>query len=353
MKPIYFPFTTISEPVLGALLTCFEQVVIYQPSRNHVPESLLSREAGGRLQIHLPDEDENDPLPRLLKAYHAWALLHEGERPDFEKFHPPQPPYTDAAATSRIRSDIQKAVKGTGTTPSLEEKERSMLLRARLFLTVAQEHDQLRQALREDLDRIEDLEKDLFRDLVSDQDEPFPMRSLNRPAEETEVGCYMSGARMTAWTRLHVHFRKTQVTEAATRPKTPNLLITSDRFALEHLLAQAEEAEMICSVSGIPFRSPADTAENVFFNEQRCEKLRALTAESTGSPGLNAVLTDAGSRSGSSSRLTIYRLNEDAVMSFLFKSGNRSDPPRRYRESAEKQYILAGSIIQEDPWLKK
>ena len=135
MKPIYFPYTTISEPVLGALLTCFKQVAVYQPSRDHVPESLRNWEAGGRLQIHLPDEDENDPLPNLLKAYHEWAELHKGERPDFEKFRPPLTPYYDASSTSRIRSDIQKAAKGTETAPSREDKERSLLLRARLFLT--------------------------------------------------------------------------------------------------------------------------------------------------------------------------------------------------------------------------
>ncbi len=343
MKPIYFPFTTLSGPVLGALLTCFNRVAVYQPSRNHIPESIRNWETEGRLQVRLPDEDENDPLPHLLKAYHAWAELHKGEQPDFEKFRPPLAPYTDTSATSRIRSDIRKAAEGTETAPSDEEKERSMLIRARLFLTVAQKHDQLQQTLREDLNRIGNMERDLFRDLLKDQEEPFPVDPPNRSAEAFEHNSYMSAARMAAWARLHVHHR-----EKAATGEAPDLLITSDRTALDQLLETADSADMICRVSGIPFGSVADPSGNVFFNEQRCEKLGKLAAESDRSGAWDTFLSDTGSEGADTGRLTIYRIKGDAVFSLLSKSEYYTKPSGMHKESADNSFTLAGSIIKKD-----
>ena len=349
MKPIYFPYTTISEPVLGALLACFKQVAVYQPSRSHVPESLRSWENGGRLRIHLLNNDENDPLPHLLKAYREWAALHEGERPDFEKFRPPLPPFTDASATSRIRSDTQKTAKGIETAPSREERERALLLRARLFLTIAQEHDQLRQTLREDLDRIGGMEKDLFRNLLSDRDEPFPAAPRNRPPLEIEPGSHMSGARMTAWARLHVHHRERAKRGAASMPGTTDLMITSDPSALDRLLEQADEADLICSVSGIPFGPAADLSGNVFFDGRRSEKLEKLTAGPGSSAGWNAVFPGAGPETGDTGRLTLYRIRGDAAARLVSGSDNAPEPSRTHKDASETRYTLAGSIVENAP----
>ena len=193
------------------------------------------------------------------------------------------------------------------------------------------------------------MEKDLFRDLISDQDEPFPIRSLDRPAEVSETDSYMPGARMTAWARLHVHHRKKIDAETPPMPETPDLLITSDPFALEQLLAQADEADIVCKVSGIPVGSVADISGNVLFDEQLFEKLRQLTAGPVPSTGLDTFISDADNRSGDTGRLTIYRVRGDAVTSFLSGSENRPETSGMIQGEEEKQYTLVGGIIKMEP----
>lgn len=350
MRALYFPFTTIPEPVLGALLACFRQVAVYQPSRSHVPESLRNWEAEGRLRLHLPNNNGNDPLPHLIQAYRAWAELHKGERPDFEKFRPPVAPYTDEFATSRIRSSIRREAKGTGTMPFQEDEEGSMLLTARLFLTLAQEHDLLRQALRKDLDRIEKMEKELFRNLISDRNEPFPVGSSNRTIEPVEDDCFCCVPRMTAWARLHAHYRKIAGAESASMPKMTDLLITSDWFALNQLLDQADEADAIWDIDGIPFSPPTNGFEEVFFNEPRCDKLKRMIAERAPSTKWYDCFPDSENEYVGTGRLTLYRVKGDIVTRFLSKTEHRPEPSRMRSDTPEKCHMLAGSIVQKGPF---
>ena len=193
------------------------------------------------------------------------------------------------------------------------------------------------------------MEKELFRNLLTDQEEPFSVKSPDRPAEITEHDSYMSATRMAAWARLHIHHRKKPDAGAASTPETPDLLITGDQTALEQLLESADSAGIICTVSGIPFGTVSDLSGNVFFNEQRCEKLRELAANSDLSSDWDTDLSDTDSGNSDTGRLTIYRMNGDAIVSFLSKSGGRLEKSDMYQNTAEKRYTLVGSIIKNLP----
>lgn len=149
---------------------------------------------------------------------------------------------------------------------------------------------------------------------------------------------------MTAWARLHVHHRRKTDAGTASVPETPDLLITSDPFSLDQLLAQADEADMVCSVSGISFGPAADLPGNAFFNERLHEKIRELLLAPFPSGGLDTFFSDAGSMSGNTGRLTIYRVKGDVVTSFLSESGDRAGPSRIHQGASEKQYTLVGSF---------
>ena len=66
MKPIYFPFTYISKPVVDALGFCFRQSIVYQPARFTVSESLQNWSQDGLLEIRIPFEGDEERLEPLL-----------------------------------------------------------------------------------------------------------------------------------------------------------------------------------------------------------------------------------------------------------------------------------------------
>jgi len=80
MKPIYFPFTHISKPVVDALGFCFRQSVVYQPARFTVSENLENWSQDGVLEVRIPFEGDEERLAAILKDYREWAKLHHGSR---------------------------------------------------------------------------------------------------------------------------------------------------------------------------------------------------------------------------------------------------------------------------------
>ncbi|MBU4289417.1 MAG: hypothetical protein KKI12_14750, partial [Proteobacteria bacterium] len=95
MKPIYFPFTYISEPVLEALSAFFKQIVVYQPSSLNVPESMQKLADSGLLEIRIPVKGDENKIDNILKDYKSWANIHQGSEMAFFKMNPDKIPFFD------------------------------------------------------------------------------------------------------------------------------------------------------------------------------------------------------------------------------------------------------------------
>ena len=78
MKPIYFPFTYISEPVVEATGVCFKQLVVYQPSNQKVPEKMQKWAKSGILDIRVPVKSDEKELDAALRDYKTWVNIHQG-----------------------------------------------------------------------------------------------------------------------------------------------------------------------------------------------------------------------------------------------------------------------------------
>lgn len=341
MTPIYFPFTTISGPVFSALSACFKQIVVYHPSRHHVPETLRRFETSGRLEIRLPVENEKDPISDLLKAYHTWADLHGKERLALEKIHPSQTPFFDETAVTRIRSDIQGALLTTDEATSGMKKKQWALLRARLFLTVAQEHDAHQAGFSADLHKIDQMEKKLFQDLVSDPNDRYQSDAEKELTNSFVVGSPKSDEKLAAWVCLYLNHQATVKTETA----TPDLFITSDPSVLDTLLMKAEDTDLICRVSDIPFGTGDPESVIIPYNPDIYEIVQQCIHSRPRSSDTDFSFPNVGNDIGRTGLLTIYSVKGDIMSEFRDESAAFSDMSKPSQASAEGHRTLLGSII--------
>ena len=86
MKPIYFPFTYVSDPVAESLSACFGQFIVYQPLAGKIPEPMHAWVEKGVLDIRAPMTEDQNEFEAVVKNYLSWAVLHidgAGLRPPF------------------------------------------------------------------------------------------------------------------------------------------------------------------------------------------------------------------------------------------------------------------------------
>ena len=108
MKPIYFPFTFISKPVVKALGACFRQIVVYRPSCRSVPENMQKLQESDLIKIHIPVSGDEDQLDAISKNYGAWINVHQGSEIAFLKTRADTIPFFDESYASQLRADIKK-----------------------------------------------------------------------------------------------------------------------------------------------------------------------------------------------------------------------------------------------------
>ncbi len=73
MKPIYFPFTYISEAAVAAISACFKQTVVYQPSRHTLPAEMQKLADSGLIDVRIPITGDENKLDAILRDYNEWA----------------------------------------------------------------------------------------------------------------------------------------------------------------------------------------------------------------------------------------------------------------------------------------
>ncbi len=161
MKPIYFPFTYVSEPVAEALASCFKQTVVYASSGD-LPESMQKWMKNSILDIRTPVINDEDKLDAVIKDYKNWANIHKESGMAFFKSKKNTIPFFDDTYTSQIRSAIKQ---------NPEPEKPDPVFNSRLFLHIAQEFDMQNWELTRDLDLFDDMEQKLIKELKGDDSE--------------------------------------------------------------------------------------------------------------------------------------------------------------------------------------
>jgi hypothetical protein len=245
MKPIYFPFTFISEPVLKDISMFFPQTVIYQPSSEKIPAYLKISADEGLLEIHAPFGGDEKRFDSLVREYREWVEQHKGSETTFFKTRifdsidmETIPMYSENS-TSQIKYNVKK---GHMETPLKKPDEE---FTARLFLLIAQEFDIQQDEFKRDLENFQVMENNLFSNIREDDEfSGTNIKNLNTAIVD-DLGGYKTGQRLSAWLKIFEH-----------DPVVPDefgsgLFITSSHSVLEHIKELCPENELVLSTGPV------------------------------------------------------------------------------------------------------
>ena len=191
MKPLFFPFTYVTEPTIHAYGSFFSGISVFQFSMKHIPEPMRQWAAQGLLEVRGPDPEASQNFDAILSETENWVRYHRGGVASFLKGSQNKVPFFEPSSVSQILRDIREA--GQVVLPDMPQE--GALLRARIFLQMAQEFDAHNQWLSNQMRQQEVMERNLYRelrgdghstewaidsDLVWDNDDPFQYMLLDR-----------------------------------------------------------------------------------------------------------------------------------------------------------------------------
>ena len=251
MKPIYFPFTCISDLSGEIIPAIFGQIVLYRPSSQNlskIMQKLAKREA---LDIRMPVKKDESKLNAALKDYKSWLNLHLGDKRGmtaFFKTHADKIPFFDDTITAQIRADIKKK-----TQQKQPETKPDTLFNARIFLSIAQEFDTQNWEINQKLFMVNEMQQNLIENIKGEIDSSYIENAENNLHESYEPesyepefydqGAYMTAERITAWALLVQHDQQES-----------GLFVTDSKSAFEYLIDKASQTEIIVGFDSMPLQ---------------------------------------------------------------------------------------------------
>ncbi len=251
MKPIYFPFTCISDLSGEIIPAIFGQIVLYRPSSQNLSETMQKLAKREALNIRIPVKKDESKLNAALKDYKSWLNLHLGDKREittFFKTYADKIPFFDDTITAQIRADIKKK-----TQQKQPETKSDTLFNARIFLAIAQEFDTQNFEINQKLFLVDKMRQNLIENIKGEIDSSYIENAENNLPESYEPesyepksyeqGAYMTAERITAWTLLMQHDQHGS-----------GLFITDSRSAFEYLIDKASQTEIIINFDSIPLQ---------------------------------------------------------------------------------------------------
>jgi hypothetical protein len=239
MKPIYFPYTYISDPVAEAVAACFGQFIVYRPQSDKLPQTMQAWVDKSVIDIRVPVPDDETDLESRAGNYLDWANLHtekSGIDTAFLKTLKASAPFLDHSLSSQIVADVKGRINDRPT-----EKTSDPVSAAKIFLYFAQEFDRQNQELDRELDEYKQKEQDLIRDLKMEEDSFATGFNKEYSQMPDATGDYLISGRLQAWTRIFLSDRA-----------AGGLLVTHSRAVLEQLLGSTPTAEKVLHFEFLP-----------------------------------------------------------------------------------------------------
>jgi len=300
MKPVYFPFTYISEPVLEALSAFFKQIVVYQPSNLKIPESMQKQADSGLLEIRIPVKGDENKIDNILKDYKNWATIHQGSELAFLKTKPDIIPFFSDSSTSQIKADIKKKKQ-----KQLNEKKQDSLLNARIFLHIAQEFDSQNWEINKELLLSEEKTSNLIDNLKGEDELSFKGNDIENALKIDYQSDYMTPDRIIAWTHLLQYDQDMS-----------NLFITNSRSMIEHLVEKTPEAKIVLSIDSIPLTNSRDKKTEKW-QKDLIEQLELLLRNSLPASEDIKIKSPFDKEDGKKVSLTLYLVQGESPYNFL------------------------------------
>jgi hypothetical protein len=260
MKPMFFPFTYVTEPIINVYRCFFSGISVFQSSVKHLPEQMGQWADQGLLDVRVPDPTISQRFDRILAETENWIQSRRGGVASFLKGLQDEVPFYEPSSVSQIRQDIRAA----GKAVSPDAAQQDALMQARIFLQIAQEFDAQNQWLSHELRQQEAMQRNLYRELRGDEPvaekAPVPIR----PPENEDPFQYMILDRLKAWSRVMLSHGSLQ-----------GPLVTTRASVLTLIQEHVPEIEKLIPAATIPaIHRDAATQKNERQNlRDYCEKL--------------------------------------------------------------------------------
>jgi hypothetical protein len=190
MKPVYFPFTYIPEPIAKQISRLFGRTIVYLPMPSGFPETMRQLEADGCIDLRVPYPEEGDRLVQSCREFKSWGEQHYGDGASLKKAF--SEGFYNQSFTAQIRSDILKHDQAVETSSD-------PVFAARLFLLMAQDRDAQQHDLDLELSLSMAAERELFARMNGQERTP----DLSEAQTKTpDYGTVMTASRLSAWSHL-------------------------------------------------------------------------------------------------------------------------------------------------------
>ncbi len=326
MKPVYFPFTYVSDPVAKAVSACFGQFVVYCPARETLPEQMQSWINREIMDVRTPGPENDGTLKTAVKNYLAWADLHRQdsiEKNAYLKTRLNSVPSLSEFSSSEIVADIKRKIHDRPLA-----KIPDPLLTARIYLYFAQEFDRQNQELTDGLNHCDQQEADLMRRLKMEVD-PIAEQLYNTPSRPPDpLPDDMISDRLEAWGRIFCQ-----------EPEESGLFVTHSPAVKEYLLDQTATAAPVVHLESIPL-SFAQGMEKEAWQEKLAANLTRLCG-----PQPTETIDDWAEQfevtaSDKTASLSIYRVPNQSPPEFFVRytamnrlPANRTPPKSKYEHT--------------------
>jgi hypothetical protein len=279
MKPLYFPFTYVSDPVVEALTACLGTIRVYQLSSDSVPADMQSWMARGRLESAMPLQEIATRLKQASRFCYDWARDHEADLDPFLMNVMDRIPYYDETSAFRLRSEISRTSgRRQAAKPLFSGQEvpddgiDDEVFKAALFLQMAQDFDIRQTAVQSGLQSLDVMRQQVMASLKGDEEGTDASDSLSDGMTENWGMIHPAGddrieERLAAWTRLLQH-----------DPDPGGIFVTTSRSVMTRLLetcpALRQMAEISCERG-----QAGDAATDRHRQEECCRYLERLARD--------------------------------------------------------------------------
>jgi hypothetical protein len=238
MKPVFFPYTYISDDLADTMAAFFKKITMYLPTPRHIDESVSRYRDAGWLEIRMPAAPFESQIESGLKSARAFGELHGRRRGEAKHFQSLEAPFAGESALFHIRSELARKLKETENAGDENRKQVNRLVQACIFLTLAQDFDRHQAEIGHCLEGFKGLETALYKDLKGEEDPSSPSAATAPPSGDEDQEFFMPLERLAAWTRLFFS-ELTGGGEPPFFPATPIFLVTHSRAVFDHLCEQA------------------------------------------------------------------------------------------------------------------
>ncbi len=244
VQPIYFPYTFISSPVMNRLKFFFREMHVFQPIGTSLPDHLTQEVDQGFLKIIIPENIDEKKVSRAWKDFNDWGRLM-GKNSDlktvFFRFKNNEVPFYSDMSSLKILSDIKRGPEKRVDAQSMDPFYSSLL-----FLYMAQNYDAQAHEISEELVSVDNMEKELFKNMMGTADSQFYHASQIKPWLNEAPEDQMLKERVAAWSQLFLENMSLKGNMMAP------FFVTSNKMVIPYLADAVPELEVVAKYHPIP-----------------------------------------------------------------------------------------------------